>query len=168
MSQTVVVIPLALQNTITSTLENVRGQLFRSCFSGAASDRYYRFSPRGIDTVRQQLQRGDRVLNQQQPILHALQIRIATEMICACDCSDCATLERVTNEAMRIVLREKLDDLLELPYAITNHLTGIRPTTKDRRPLLAVHPVHTNLYALNGLGTNGVLFGPWYAGHYVM
>src|SRR4029078_2535174 len=54
-SQTVVVIPLAFQNTPTCPAENVRGQLFRSRFARAASNRNYWFSPRGVNAMREQL-----------------------------------------------------------------------------------------------------------------
>src|SRR5262249_51695873 len=101
-SQTVVVIPLAFQNTIARTLENVRRQLLRRRFSRAARDRNYRSAPCGVDAMREQLQRGDGVVNQQQTILYALQIRVAADMILTSYCSDCATLERVTKKAMGI------------------------------------------------------------------
>lgn len=40
------------------------------------------------------------------------------------------------------------------------HLSGIRPTSPDRRPLLGRHPT-LPLYFLNGMGTKGVLQAPW-------
>jgi glycine/D-amino acid oxidase-like deaminating enzyme len=42
------------------------------------------------------------------------------------------------------------------------HLSGLRPTSPDRRPLLGRHP-HLPFYFLNGLGTKGVLQAPWCA-----
>lgn len=57
-------------------------------------------------------------------------------------------------------LIEKLKKVLSVPYRIVGHEAGIRPTVKDRRPLVGKHPTHPNLYVLNGLGTRGVMIGP--------
>jgi len=48
-------------------------------------------------------------------------------------------------------------------WQIIHHLSGLRPTTKDRRPILAKHFTFQELYYLNGLGTKGVLLAPQYA-----
>jgi hypothetical protein len=40
------------------------------------------------------------------------------------------------------------------------HIAGIRPTVKDRRPLVGKHPKYPNLTVLNGLGTRGVMIAP--------
>ena len=39
-------------------------------------------------------------------------------------------------------------------------MAGVRPTVKDRKPLIGRHPMHSQLYVLNGLGTRGVLLAP--------
>ena len=57
-------------------------------------------------------------------------------------------------------LVEKLNIILNTPYKIINHEAAVRPTVIDRRPLLGDHPLHSNLYILNGLGTRGVLMAP--------
>ncbi|WP_431165933.1 NAD(P)/FAD-dependent oxidoreductase [Tenacibaculum halocynthiae] len=57
-------------------------------------------------------------------------------------------------------LEAKLKNVISVPYKVTNHTAGIRPTVKDRRPLLGKHPKHSNLAVLNGLGTRGVMIGP--------
>ncbi|NNC69515.1 MAG: FAD-dependent oxidoreductase, partial [Flavobacteriaceae bacterium] len=46
------------------------------------------------------------------------------------------------------------------PYTIITHEAGIRPTVKDRRPLVGIHPEKKQLAVLNGLGTRGVLLAP--------
>ena len=46
------------------------------------------------------------------------------------------------------------------PFEILSHNSGIRPTTKDRRPLLGRHTTLKRLHLLNGLGTRGVLMAP--------
>lgn len=60
----------------------------------------------------------------------------------------------------RTELVEKLQKVIHVPYEIINQTAGIRPTVKDRRPLLGTHPIHTKLAVLNGLGTRGVMIAP--------
>lgn len=57
-------------------------------------------------------------------------------------------------------LEAKLKNVISVPYRVINHTAGIRPTVKDRRPLLGKHPKYSNLAVLNGLGTRGVMIGP--------
>ncbi|MFO7674135.1 MAG: FAD-dependent oxidoreductase, partial [Lutibacter sp.] len=57
-------------------------------------------------------------------------------------------------------LTAKLDTFIKAPYTIVEHVAGIRPTVKDRRPLAGKHPKHQNLAVLNGLGTRGVMIAP--------
>jgi glycine oxidase len=57
-------------------------------------------------------------------------------------------------------LIQKLDSFITVPYKIIEHTAGIRPTVKDRRPLIGKHPKYQNLAVLNGLGTRGVMIAP--------
>lgn len=57
-------------------------------------------------------------------------------------------------------LEQKLQQLFSGKYTIQSHLTGIRPTTANRLPVVMRHPEISRLYALNGLGTKGVLHAP--------
>ncbi|WP_455170143.1 NAD(P)/FAD-dependent oxidoreductase [Aegicerativicinus sediminis] len=57
----------------------------------------------------------------------------------------------------------KLDEFLVCEYKIIDHYAGIRPTTKDRRPIIGEHPDKQNMYIINGLGTRGVLIAPYVA-----
>ena len=63
-------------------------------------------------------------------------------------------------EEAKIELSDKLNLLLTCEYTIVDQLAGIRPTVKDRRPLVGRHPKHKNMYVLNGLGTRGVMVAP--------
>lgn len=60
-------------------------------------------------------------------------------------------------------LTEKLEKVIKVPYEIIAHEAGIRPTVKDRRPLLGVHPEYPQLAIFNGLGTKGVMLAPYFA-----
>ncbi len=57
-------------------------------------------------------------------------------------------------------LVEKLKKVIDIPYKIIDQTAGVRPTVKDRRPLVGVHQKHQNLVILNGLGTRGVMIAP--------
>ena len=58
-------------------------------------------------------------------------------------------------------LRQKLSEMLITPFRIDAHHAGIRPTTADRRPLIALHPEFNTMWALNGLGTKGSSLAPF-------
>ena len=57
-------------------------------------------------------------------------------------------------------LVEKLRKVLTVPYKIVEQTAGIRPTVRDRRPLVGMHPAYNRLAILNGLGTRGVMIAP--------
>lgn len=54
----------------------------------------------------------------------------------------------------------KLRDMVDKEYEVNEHLVGLRPTSKDRRPLVGPISGTDNAYVFNGLGTRGVLIGP--------
>ncbi|WP_142785342.1 NAD(P)/FAD-dependent oxidoreductase [Changchengzhania lutea] len=64
-------------------------------------------------------------------------------------------------ETARESLLSKLNTIISCPYEVVNHVAGVRPTVKDRRPLVGQHKAHKNMYVLNGLGTRGVMIGPY-------
>lgn len=65
----------------------------------------------------------------------------------------------ITEEA-REDLEEKLKELINIPFETVEQLAGIRPTVKDRRPLLGEHPTHKGNFVFNGMGTKGFLLAP--------
>lgn len=66
-------------------------------------------------------------------------------------------------EAAKNELLDKLNGLITCNYEVVNQVAGIRPTVKDRRPLVGTHQKHKNMAILNGLGTRGVMIGPYVA-----
>lgn len=71
--------------------------------------------------------------------------------------------EDKTNIPTEAAKKELIDDLKELitcDFVIIEHYAGVRPTVKDRRPMLGAHPIYKNLFVLNGLGTRGVMLAP--------
>lgn len=66
----------------------------------------------------------------------------------------------VPTEEGKQELLDRIKEILTCDFEIVNHFAGVRPTVKDRRPLLGTHPTHKNLHILNGLGTRGVMLAP--------
>jgi len=72
------------------------------------------------------------------------------------------TSNDISQEAQDELL-SKLKTFVTCSFQVVNQVAGIRPTVKDRRPLVGQHPVYKNMYVLNGLGTRGVMIGPYVA-----
>ncbi|RED50343.1 NAD(P)/FAD-dependent oxidoreductase [Seonamhaeicola aphaedonensis] len=60
-------------------------------------------------------------------------------------------------------LLEKLKRLILCDFEVIHQVAGVRPTVKDRRPLVGSHKDYNNMFVLNGLGTRGVMIGPYVA-----
>jgi glycine oxidase len=57
-------------------------------------------------------------------------------------------------------LIEKIKEIITCDFEIVEHLAGVRPTVKDRRPLVGTYSNNNSIHILNGLGTRGVMLGP--------
>jgi glycine oxidase len=66
----------------------------------------------------------------------------------------------VPTESGKQELISGLKEIVKVPFEIVEHVAGVRPTVKDRKPMLGTHPNHKNLHVLNGMGTRGVLLAP--------
>ena len=62
-------------------------------------------------------------------------------------------------------LLQNINNLITCNFEIIAHSAGIRPTVKDRRPLVGTHHIHKRYHILNGLGTRGVMLAPEMALH---
>lgn len=62
---------------------------------------------------------------------------------------------------------EKLDKLISCDYEVMDQIAGVRPASKDRRPIIGLHPEHETIGVFNGLGTKGVSLAPYYARQFV-
>jgi glycine oxidase len=60
----------------------------------------------------------------------------------------------------RAELTERIQEIINCDFEIVSHFGGVRPTVKDRRPIIGTHNLHQRLHLLNGLGTRGVMLGP--------
>jgi glycine oxidase len=63
-------------------------------------------------------------------------------------------------EEGRTELIERIKEIITCDFEIVEHFAGVRPTVKDRRPLVGTHQDHESIHILNGLGTRGVMLGP--------
>ncbi|MBF4508395.1 FAD-binding oxidoreductase [Flavobacterium sp. JLP] len=57
-------------------------------------------------------------------------------------------------------LLDRIKEIITCDFEIVKHFGGVRPTVKDRRPLIGTHHERKSLHILNGLGTRGVMLGP--------
>lgn len=76
-------------------------------------------------------------------------------------------LDFLPSEQGKTKLIEKLTTVVDVPFEIVDHKAGVRPTTKDRRPVLGAHPENKKLWVFNGLGSKGVMLGPYFANQLV-
>lgn len=67
-----------------------------------------------------------------------------------------------TTEGREEIL-SKLKTFITCDVEVVEHVAAIRPTVKDRRPVVGKHPEHQNIYVLNGLGSRGVMIAPYVA-----
>ncbi|MFY8110554.1 MAG: NAD(P)/FAD-dependent oxidoreductase [Flavobacterium sp.] len=63
-------------------------------------------------------------------------------------------------EEGRMELLERIHEIINCDFEVTQHFAGVRPTVRDRKPLVGTHDIHPQLHILNGLGTRGVMLGP--------
>ena len=73
--------------------------------------------------------------------------------------------DTLPEESNRSLLLKKAQELLPDSYQITGHQAGLRPTVADRRPLVGQSSRCANMWLLNGLGTRGVMIGPFWAAY---
>lgn len=64
------------------------------------------------------------------------------------------------SEEGKTELVERIQEIITCDFEIIAHFAGVRPTVKDRRPLVGTLQNHQAIHILNGLGTRGVMLGP--------
>tara|TARA_B110000046_G_scaffold36706_1_gene40050 strand:+ start:8680 stop:9741 length:1062 start_codon:yes stop_codon:yes gene_type:complete len=58
------------------------------------------------------------------------------------------------------LLKAHLEEMTVSNYKVIAVETGIRPSIKDRRPLIGAHPEKKGVYMFNGMGTRGCFMAP--------
>ena len=71
--------------------------------------------------------------------------------------------EELPNIASKLWIEGQLENMLINPFNTVDHQSAIRPTTQNREVIIQQHLQHKGMCMLNGLGTKGVLQGPWWA-----
>jgi glycine/D-amino acid oxidase-like deaminating enzyme len=66
----------------------------------------------------------------------------------------------IPTEEGKSELLKRIHEILDCNFEIVDHFAGVRPTVRDRKPLIGTHPKFPRLHILNGLGTRGVMLGP--------
>ena len=57
----------------------------------------------------------------------------------------------------------ELNQWLQLPYDIVDHIASERPANRERKPFVGLHPIKKNIGIFNGMGTKGCSLAPYYA-----
>ena len=71
-----------------------------------------------------------------------------------------------TKEA-RLMIEERLEKLISVPYDVIDHVAAVRPIIDSRRTLIGLHPGNDKIGFFNGLGSKGVLTAPLLASNLV-
>lgn len=69
-------------------------------------------------------------------------------------------------EAGRDEVLSKIARITALPPLVTGHRCAIRPTIRRSQVFMGRHPSETRVAFFNGLGSKGVLNGPWHAARF--
>ena len=68
--------------------------------------------------------------------------------------------DKLTDEGQSF-LEDKIREILAVDFEVISSVAGVRPTVRDRKSLLGLHPKHSKIGVFNGLGTRGALQGPY-------
>ncbi len=69
----------------------------------------------------------------------------------------------IPTEKARNELLSAATQMITEPLELISNAAAIRPTVRDRRPLLGVHTSYSNVFVFNGLGSKGASLGPYLA-----
>lgn len=72
-----------------------------------------------------------------------------------------------TSKAGKSLIIKAIENVYKGSFTIINHVSGIRPTVADRRPLIGPYPDSTSKYMFNGMGTKGTSLAPYWAKHLI-
>jgi glycine oxidase len=66
----------------------------------------------------------------------------------------------VPTDEGKLELVTRVKEILNCEFEIVKHFAGVRPTVRDRKPLIGTHNIYNRFHILNGLGTRGVMLAP--------
>jgi glycine/D-amino acid oxidase-like deaminating enzyme len=71
------------------------------------------------------------------------------------------------NDDPSLAFKEKtslaINEWLQLPYEVVDHIAAVRPANIQRRPFVGMHPTFKNIGIFNGMGTKGCSLAPYFA-----
>jgi len=67
------------------------------------------------------------------------------------------------SEAFKTKMIASLNQLLQIPYTVVDHIAGIRPANRERRPFVGLHPQYPQIGICNGMGTKGCSLAPYFS-----
>lgn len=70
-------------------------------------------------------------------------------------------------EANKQLIVNELGEILNCPFEVVAHQAAVRPTVRDRRPFVGLHPEMPSVGIFNGFGTKGASLIPFFAEHFV-
>jgi glycine/D-amino acid oxidase-like deaminating enzyme len=70
--------------------------------------------------------------------------------------------DTLPSENFKEKVTQFLQQVLKVPYTITDHIAGVRPANTERRPFVGVHPNHPRIAICNGMGTKGCSLSPFF------
>ncbi len=71
--------------------------------------------------------------------------------------------DTICTEEGKEKLEAAIKKLTAVPFTVTHHRSAVRPSTTDRKPIIGPHFKNERYYFFNGLGSKGILLGPWHA-----
>ncbi len=71
--------------------------------------------------------------------------------------------DELPTENFRIKMENQLKQFLKIPFQIVDHIASVRPANLERRPFVGLHPLHSTIGILNGMGTKGCSLAPYFA-----
>jgi glycine oxidase len=71
------------------------------------------------------------------------------------------------SENNKLLIINELREILNCPFEIIGHQAAVRPTVRDRRPFIGLHPKFPVLGIFNGFGTKGASLVPFFAARFV-
>jgi glycine oxidase len=70
-------------------------------------------------------------------------------------------------ESNKQLIINELCEILNCPFEVVAHQAAVRPTVRDRRPFVGLHPKYPTLGIFNGFGTKGASLAPFFAEQFV-
>lgn len=65
------------------------------------------------------------------------------------------------------LLKKQLAEMISAPYKIIKTEAGVRPASRDRRPLVGQHPKNNDQYIFNGMGSKGCFMAPLLSSEFI-